>query len=222
MKRYIQDIKQKTRDMSHHERLEYFVSYYWYHALIIFGIALLILFFVIPLREREKRPVFTCVRVNQKMDGVLDQKLAETFAKQAGLDSNRVVIDSDYNFSYGDVVLTGVNESSYEKFFLKWRNQELDGIIMPESCYAFCKEMGATYRNLREMETGSLPLYEDQGQVTAVRLEDTSWNRSLEDFEDELLLLVFPTEGKHPQECQNFLSYLESDRGLDVCQDGAP
>lgn len=209
MRKYIQDIKEKTKGMSKRDCLKYVVTYYWYHIFIIIGAIALILFLLIRFFSKDN-PAFTCVRVNQVWDDKLDDKLAEDFSKKSKLNQDEIAIDSDYNFSYGDVLLDGVNESSYDKFFLRWHNRELDAIIFPESCYEYCKEMGGTYRNLDEMEVGNLPLYEDDGIHTAVKIEETGWGQYLEKITEEELLLVFPTEGKHLEECQKFLSYLDN------------
>ena len=75
--------------------------------------------------------------------------MEKNFSKASGIDVNRMDINSDYNISYGDMHLEGINESSYEKFFLKWQNGELDAVILPESFYEYCKELGGYSKVLK-------------------------------------------------------------------------
>lgn len=208
--KYINDIKTKTSGMSKLQKLEYIITYYWYHILIIaivlfLSVALLKNIFI-PKTETE----FTCVLVNQQIDFERDELLKQGFAEYSKLDLDSIVINSDYNFSYGDVQLEGVNESSYEKFFLKWGNNELDCIIMPESLYKYSKEMGGTYLNLNEFDTGDLPLYKDGTSYTAVLVNETAISEYMVSIQDEPLLLVFPSNSTHLDKCEQFLSYLQS------------
>ena len=207
MKRYMEQIRCNTQGMNRKQRLEYILTYYWYHILGIAATIFLILFFVIHFGFGMVKPEFTCVLINQDINYVRDEKLAETFSEYSGIELKRINVDSDYNLSYGNVRLEGVNESSYEKFFFKWRNNELDAVIMPESFYKYCKEMGGTYRNLGKMKTGNLPLYEDDGIYTAVRIQGTELEKYLVDGIEEMLL-VFPADGENQQECGEFLSYM--------------
>lgn len=208
--KYINDIKTKTSGMSKLQKLEYIITYYWYHILIIAIIFLLSVMLLknifIPKPETE----FTCVLVNQQIDFERDELLKQGFAEYSKLDLDSIVINSDYNFSYGDVQLEGVNESSYEKFFLKWGNNELDCIIMPESLYKYSKEMGGTYLNLNEFDTGDLPLYKDGTSYTAVLVNETAISEYMVSIQDEPLLLVFPSNSTHLDKCEQFLSYLQS------------
>ena len=208
--KYINDIKTKTSGMSKLQKLEYIITYYWYHILIIAIVFLLSIMLLknifIPKTETE----FTCVLVNQQIDFERDELLKKGFAEYSKLDLDSIVINSDYNFSYGYVQLEGVNESSYEKFFLKWGNNELDCIIMPESLYKYSKEMGGTYLNLNEFDTGDLPLYKDGTSYTAVLVNETAIGEYMVSIQDEPLLLVFPSNSTHLDKCEQFLSYLQS------------
>lgn len=208
--KYINDIKTKTSGMSKLQKLEYIITYYWYHILIIAIVFLLSIMLLknifIPKTETE----FTCVLVNQQIDFERDELLKQGFAEYSKLDLDSIVINSDYNFSYGYVQLEGVNESSYEKFFLKWGNNELDCIIMPESLYKYSKEMGGTYLNLNEFDTGDLPLYKDGTSYTAVLVNETAIGEYMVSIQDEPLLLVFPSNSTHLDKCEQFLSYLQS------------
>ena len=213
IKEYIQncisDIQTKTAKMTKGEAFAYVMTYYWYHILGIVAVIGIVIFLPVHFIFGNKKPVFTCVMVNQEISYTRDASLAEAFAAFAGVQSDRINIDSDFNLSYGDVKLDDVNESSYEKFFFKWRNQELDAVIMPESFYEFCKEMGGEYVYLDDLETGDLPLYEDGGEHTGILIDETTFGEKwITNETDEKRLLVFPVEGKHQEMCQKFIEFL--------------
>ena len=98
--------------MTRKKKLEYIVDYYWYHILIAaIGLGLFILLiYHIGWGSRSKE--FTCVLVNQEVDYARDQKLAEQFGAYAGIESEKILIDSDYQISYRDKQLESVKESS--------------------------------------------------------------------------------------------------------------
>lgn len=211
MGRYWKDIREKTSGMSRQEACSYVLAYYWYHILIILSIIALIILFAVHYGLGNKKPVFTCLLVNQEMDAERDRKIADDFAGKAGLPKEQVVIDSDYHFSYGELRLEGVNESSYEKFFFQWQNQEIDAVIMSESFYRHCKEMGGGFRALEKQETEGLDVYLDEGQCTAVVLGNDSFMEKVNGRQDEKLLLAFPSSGKHETESRSFLRYLQNE-----------
>lgn len=123
MKDILNDIKEKTEGMSRQDKISYILTYYWYHMLIIFSVLALIVIFVVHYAT-YKKPEFTCIMVNQQIDTQRDNQMTDEFAKFSKMDPKRVEINSNYNFSYGDLNLPDVNESSNEKFFLQWRNNE--------------------------------------------------------------------------------------------------
>ena len=208
MKKYLADIREKTSQMSKKEACEYILTYYWYHILIIFSITALILLFGVHYAFGNKKPLFTCALVNQEQELLWDQELTEGFAAFSGLPDDRIVIDSDYNFSYGDVKLEGVNESSYEKFFFQWQNGELDAVILPESFYHYVKEMGGRFRTLTEEETEGFTVYMDGEACTAVVLEAAAFTERAVGKSGERQLLAFPGSGKHTEESMDFLKYM--------------
>ncbi len=210
MNRYIKDIREKTAGMSKGEKADYILTYYWYHILGVVVAVLLIVIFAGHFLFGEKRPLFSCVIVNRVTDDSRDDKMAEEFAAQSGLPQDRISIDSNYIFSYKGVRMQGVNESYYDKFFLRWSNSELDAVILEEDFYKFCRKMDGTFRNLDEFDTGTLPLYEDGGVSTAIVLTDQERIPSLWNTERKKLLLAFPNNGKHETECQQFIDYIKS------------
>ncbi len=207
--KYWRDLKEKTSGMNRQETCSYILTYYWYHILIAVSAAALVLLFAIHYGFGNKKPLFTCLIVNQEMDAVRDQKMADSFAAAAGISKDRVVIDSDYNFSYGEHRFENVNESSYEKFFLKWQNREIDAVILSESFYRHCKEMGGRFQSLEEQETEGFTAYMDEGQCRAVELGNDGATEWISGKEDEKLLLAFPSSGKHIAEGRSFLKYLQ-------------
>lgn len=208
MRHYIREIRKNTVGMNRREKAEYILTYYWYHILGAAAAVCLILFLIIHFGFREDPLLFTCALVNQEINFERDGQMEEDFSEASGIDEARMDINSDYNISYGDVKLEGINESSYEKFFFKWQNRELDAVIVPESFYEYCKEVGGTFRNLEGWNTEGFTLYEDSGDITAVEVEDTMLTGYLENETGEKLLLAFPDTGQHEDECRAFLDFI--------------
>ena len=107
--------------MNRHDKADYILTYYWYHMLIIFSALALTVIFIVHYAT-YKKPEFTCVMVNQQIDTQRDNQMTAEFAEFSEMDPKRIEISSNYNFSYGDLKLDDVNESSSERFFLQWRN----------------------------------------------------------------------------------------------------
>ncbi|MCD7957077.1 MAG: hypothetical protein LUG93_15275 [Lachnospiraceae bacterium] len=209
MREQIKIIRQRMSCMTAGERVSYIITYYWYHILGMAALLFLPVFLAVHVAGAMERTEFTCVLVNQAIDYERDDELGERLADWLGLKASLVEVDSDYNISYGDVQLDGVNESSYEKFFFKWNNKELDAVILPESFYEYCKELGGSFRDLQEFETGDLPLYEDSGTIVGVRIEETGLLNDLSNETGEVLLLVFPESADRMEYCQSFLDYIQ-------------
>lgn len=209
MKNYMMEIRENTAGMTRQEKAEYILTYYWYHILGILAAAGLVLFLIIHFGFREEPPVFTCAMVNQEINFARDEEMEKDFAGVSGIDKERMEINSDFNISYKDIKLEGVNESSYEKFLFKWQNEELDAVIMPESFYEYCKELGGTFYSLEKWDTQELPVYEDGGVPVAVKAEETGLAEYLENETGEPLLLVFPGTGQHLKECGEFLKFTQ-------------
>jgi len=218
MKNYIREIRKNTEGMTGKERAEYICAYYWYHLLGAAAIFCLVIFLIIHFGFGEEQPLFTCVMVNQRIDQSRDEQMEEEFADSSDIEDERIIFDSDFNISYGDVQLEGINESSYEKFFFKWQNQELDAVIMPESFYQYCKELGGSFRSLDEEEIQGLPVYRDEGTPTAIKAEETCLSKYLDNETGEMLLLAFPDTGKHEKECREFVDFLSGEEGAQFCR----
>lgn len=180
MRGYIKDIREKTRGMRAREKAEYVRMYYWYHILGIAAVIALLVFGITHFAFGTERPQFTFVMVNQPIDNERDKLLGEELAGKLSLENDRVVVDSDFHISYGDIRLEGANESSYEKFFFKWSNGELDAVLMPKSFLSYCQEMGGSFRDVKEFGEG------------------------------ETLVLVFPDTGNHPETCQKFMELIDA------------
>lgn len=207
-KKWVKEIKEKTSSMTKKEALSYIVTYYWPHILGCVSIIALILLFGGHYLFGNVSPSFTCVMVNQRTDAERDDRIAETYAKETGYRREEVVVDSGYHFSYADVHLEGVNESSYEKFFFQWQNGELDIAIMSESFYEYCKELGGGFRHIED--AGSFEMYVDDGICSAIVLGNDSFMEKVTGDTDERLLLTFPETGNHKEAADGFLDYLLS------------
>lgn len=215
MKKYIQDICRQTAGMAFQQKLEYIITYYWYHMLGISLAVVLAVFLIVHFAVGEQEPYFSAVLINQPIDYRKDEEMETAFlAYLEGNDDRIVDISSDYNFSYGEVKLEGVNESSYEKFFFRLGGGELDAVILPESFYRHCLEMDVEFTDLSGMMTGNLPVYADKGKQTAVYVEETGLHEWLQSETGETLLLVFPASGTHREACQEFLDFLGALQGV--------
>lgn len=201
LKKWRDDIAEKTYGMARKEKCAYIRMYYWYHILITAAILFLILLFAGHFLFGNRPPRFYCVMVNQPVSSDTLAKMTEAFAGKAGLEESRTVIDSNYIFSYGDVAVTGANESTYEKFFLQWRNEEIDAVILPESFYLFCREMGGGFRSLDPDRLEEFKGYMDDHTCKAVVLGKDA-------LTGEDLLLAFPDNGRHREAAEEFLDYM--------------
>ena len=205
MRDWIEDIRTKTADMNRKDTLSYIWTYYWYHILIFLSVLALIFIFIVHYAT-YKKPEFTCVMINQKIDTPRDNWITKQFAEEAGIKEKRININSNYNFSYGKVKLDDVNESSYEKFFLQWKNHELDAVIMPESFYRYCKKLGGEFRTLDNWQGGTYETYIDKGKFAAVVI-------GKDQLTGEKLLLAFPKTGKHEKASRMFMKYISTKKG---------
>lgn len=84
LRRYQDDIREKTAGMNRKEKVSYVITYYWYHILIIISIIALIFFTVRFYVFGNHKPEFTCVLVNQEIDEERDAEIAQAFAKENG------------------------------------------------------------------------------------------------------------------------------------------
>ncbi len=198
--------------MTGKEKISYIITYYWYHMLGVAAAVCLAVFLIWHFAFGIVRPEFTLVIVNRETDFVRDGALREAFAAFSGAEERRVEVDSDYQLSYRDVKRPGANESSYEKFFFRWDNGELDAVIMPESFCRYCMSLGGGYEPLDAFDTGELPLYEYGGARIGVLVEETGLAEQIvpEGTSDpsDPILLVFPSQGGHDGARQAFLDYI--------------
>lgn len=208
MNRYFENIRERTKYMTGRQRAEYVLTYYWYHILGIIACLALLVFLIVHFAFKEEKPEFTCVMVNQAIDYERDDKMEKAFSKAGGIDAKLLEMDSDYNISYGDTILEGANESSYEKFFFRWSNGELDAVVMPKSFLEYCISLGGEFADLGDFDTGTLTACRMNGKAVGIEVEDTRLAGYLKEDREELIL-VFPKEGKHRENCQKFLIFME-------------
>lgn len=212
-RKMMEDIHKKTIQMDRRQRVEYILTYYWYHLLfVLLGGGLLILlvrhlFFGEPPKE------FTCVLVGQMVDHERDEALAADFAEASGIPLEQIEIDSDYVFSYGDVRLEGVNESSCEKFFFRWGSGELDAVLMPESFYRYCRELEYEFADLgalcteEQQERYRGQFVETEGRQEALYVEITRLMPYVRQTDEDRMVLVYLPESVHETADRAFLEY---------------
>jgi len=190
MREWIRDIREKTADMDRSQAFQYIAGYYWYHLLIGFLLSGIVVLLIYHILWGDRSREFTCVIVNQATDYERDRKLAEQFAAYSGMKDEEILIDSDYQISYGDKQLEGIKESSYEKFFFNWQAKEIDAMVMPKSFCEFCREQGGIFQ-------------EEKIPARMTRIGDTMMEE-----EDDPVYLVFAADTKHKKACGMFREFL--------------
>lgn len=202
-------VREVMKQMTGKQKIEYVITYYWHYMVGICAIAVLAVLLSHHLASAQERPLFTCVLVNQEIDEARDEKLRSDFSVMSGVEEKRIVVDSNYNFSYGPVHLEGVNESSYEKFFFQWSVGELDAVVMPESCYRYCREQGGAFRNPASLGWETSAGMTADNPPDGIYAADTALSPCLWEDEQDRLVIVFPTEGKHEDMSREFIRFLQ-------------
>lgn len=190
MRKWIEDIRQKTADMDRKQAFGYIAGYYWYHILIVFIMMGIMILLVYHIGWGDRRKEFTCVIINQETDYARDKRLAKEFGAFSDRKADEILIDSDYQISYGDKQLESIKESSYEKFFFNWQAKEIDAMVMPQSFYDYCLDQGGEFM-------------EEKIPVEATRLGDL-----LTEEDADPVYLVFAADTKHKKACAQFREYL--------------
>lgn len=199
--KWVKDIKEKTSGMSKEKRIEYIAEYYWYHILIFCLIVVLLILTVYHLAVGRRSSSFTCIIVNEKIDLERDQELCELLSKQLKLSSSEIRADSSYRISYTGHKEEESNESNYEKFFFGWSEGEFDAVIMPETFYQYCKELGAEFRNVSGRKQEYLPL------------NKTVLKNYINDNKKDSMLIVFPSTGRHEKKTLRFVNSITEGDG---------
>ena len=208
MKNRWKDIKEKTSGMGRKEALAYIFTYYWYHMLAFVSVAALIFLFAAHYGSGNKKPLFTCMIVNQQTDAGRDLRIRDAFAQYADILPERVVIDSGCQFSYGQFRIQGVNESSYEKFVFQCGSNPIDPVTMPETCYRHRREMGGDFHVLDRKDAEGMELYMDEGQAKAAVLGEDRFMETAAGEKGGKLLLAFPVSGERTQMRNSFLKFV--------------
>lgn len=214
MKHYLQEIRKNTEGMTGAEKAEYVITYYWYHILGICAFFGLIIFLIVHFAFASPKPEFSCAIVGQRIDYQRDADLEKDFADTEGLSEKLVDFDSDYNFSYTgkeeDKEKEGIGESSFEKFFLKWSNGELDAVVLTEDFLKYCIESDGEFYSEKELNVSGLEVRKIDG-VPAIPVKGTRLDKYLNSNEE--LFLVFPKAGKHLDADQKLIDFCSREDG---------
>jgi len=232
-KKWIKDIKAKTKNMDRKQTAEYIMAYYWYHILIALCLLLILGVLVYHLAWGSQKKSFSLAIVNQATDYERDEKLLVQFAESSGIKERRLLFDSAYLFSYGDIKLEGVNETSYEKFFLGWQAGALDAAVMPESFYNYCIKKDGTFTEIEKLcpdipeapgdgignnkeNTGKEKcFFQYNGKYTGIYIGETKLAGDFViDPEDPPVLVFLEDQEKgsrHLKECQEFVKFVLGD-----------
>lgn len=195
--------------MTGKQKIEYLFMYYWHYMLGICMAAVLIGLLIHHLALNREKPEFTCVMVNQEIDDARDKELRTRFSTLSGVKEKQIVFDSNYVFSYGAVQLEGVNESSFEKFFFQWSMGELDAVVMPESCYDYCREVGGVFISSAELGWEKSECMKDGDTLVGIYASDTILSQYTREDGLDRLVVVFPIEGKHKTMSREFVRFLQ-------------
>ena len=194
-------------DMSLKEKTEYIIMYYKWHILLGCAAIGLIIFLIVHFAFHEKKMEFSCALINQRIDYDRDETLEKDFANAAGLDAKRIDIDSDYNISYPGHELEDANTGIFDKFFIKYSNGEFDAVVTTVDFAKYCKSVGAVYTSMEEYDTTGLTVYDEDG-ISGIDISDTGLLKSLDNKDNDKLIVVFPVEGSHHEACQKFLEFI--------------
>lgn len=98
LKKWIEDIRVKTKDMDRKGTVEYIAAYYWYHILIAAIVLFLIVLLIYHLAWGNRRKSFALAIVNQQINYERDEKLLNEFSESSDINSRKLSVDSDYLF----------------------------------------------------------------------------------------------------------------------------
>lgn len=213
-RKWVEDIRVKTKDMDKGQETEYILAYYWYHILIAFLLLGLLCLLIYHLAWGRQKKVFSLAIVNQEIDYDRDQKLLEQYAESSGISKRKLSVDSDYLLSYGNVKLKDVKESSFEKFFLSWSVGGIDAAVMPMSFYQYCKEKDGEFVSLTELlpeETiaSNNCFYEENNNYMGIYIEKTKLADDFRISEEDPFVLVFLRKGEKQKSLYEYRRFLE-------------
>lgn len=166
----------------------------------------------------KTKKLFTLAIVNQQIDYERDEKLLNQFAESSGINSRKLSVDSDYLFSYGDIELEGVNESSFEKFFLGWSSGFVDAAVIPESLYNYCIKQNGIFTDLEEIypdilsediEERKQSLYMYNEKYTGIYIKKTKLAKDfIIDDKDPAILVFLGNDNLHVKQCRKFIEFV--------------
>lgn len=219
-KKWIEDIRIKTRDMDKVQKREYIITYYWYHILIAFILLFITGLVIYHLLWGSRKIVFSLAIINQEVDYDRDKKIMEDFSKAYGIKSKNISVDSNYLLSYGDITLdenSRVNDSLFEKFFFGWNEGAIDAVIMPESFLKYCTSKDGKFIGPVVLCTGMKPkemeeyFYKYNGEYMGIYVNKTNIADNFIDNDKDPLILVFLDNSRHITECMEFAEFIFRD-----------
>lgn len=216
-KKWIEDIRIKTRDMDKVQKREYIITYYWYHMLIAFILLFITGLVIYHLLWGSRKTVFSLAIINQEVNYERDEKILQDFSKAYGIKSKNISVDSNYLLSYGDVTLEGngrLNESLFEKFFFGWNEGAIDAVIMPESFFKYCTSKNGKFTGPSILCLGMKPkemeeyFYKYNGEYMGIYVNKTNIANDFIDNVKDPLILVFLDNSSHITECMEFAEFV--------------
>lgn len=218
--------KEKMSEMTKEQKREYITEYYGAYIVVavLVLIAIVWLFYHFLFDNHEEG--FNCAMVNYAMEES-SIELSDTLTEYYGYNPKKktAYFDPDYQISYPGVVNRAADNSFYEKFFLNVRMGMMDAAIMPQSYMEYCNTVGHTFYDVYEvLNEEQIEKYEpyfikgkdDEGQeytcgidISNMKFFEKMGIVGVGDNAGEPIVLSFVYGGKHLEESQAFLTFLE-------------
>lgn len=216
---------EKMAGMTGREKWDYILTYYraWLLTivLVIAAAAGTAYHFVFNNAKCE----FSCALVNgymEKGDVAFSEELDEYFGFQSR--KEYAYFDTAYQIAYPGVDNEAADTSFYEKFFLNIRTGSLDVAIVPESFLEYCNTVERVFYDVTEvLSEEQLKTWEpyfvtgkdeegneyicgiDISHLKFLQEENISF---VNDNAGEKVILTFPCNSEHRENCQKFLELL--------------
>lgn len=206
MRKILKDISLNTAEMTFKEKMQYIMTYYWYHILGVCLVIGLLVFIIVHFGFADRREEFSCAIINQSMDVDRDEKIA-SLAQKKFSDDEKVIVDSNYEFSYNGEKQEGINLTLFEKFFIKWGQGEINAVIADKDFLDYCISSGGSFYSIKEFDTGNLKLY-NKDKVSGIELSFTDIAGYITGNAKKLVI-AFPVEGANKKACQKFIDFVQ-------------
>lgn len=213
-KKWIEDIRIKTKNMDRAQKKEYIMAYYWYHMVIAVILVILTAVVIYHFTLGNNNILFSLAIINQENSYERDEKIQEDFSRAYGISSKDIMVDSDYLLSYGNIHPVNANESMFEKFFLGWNAGAIDAAVIPESFLKYCTGKDGEFMDITDIWDNASPeeareyFYKHNNVNTGIYIDKTTLAGDFASDSKDPLLLVFMKNSSHIKECRDFVKFI--------------